>query len=1855
MSAKISLRRLFLMTGVCLSLLLALSPASGQAPDWKDHVAQTFVFEITNREAENLLRSNPRDSLIKKMLHTPVARFEGTWENKPEQGHFIFARIVQNRVECEYVPVMPFQVFLYSEYGVLTLQVVDAQGEIRRDARVRIRRGWRLFNTPVTFDPESQTYRIRLLTVELDGFCAIFDLTKHIIRPSWYGGGSEPYTPDFYSYMLTDKNRYKPGETVRFKSYALTGSRRPLRTKLEVWLETDNWKYRKISTLEPYNPGGYAGQVVLHDSLGLKLDRHYSIQLREPRGRIVARQRFLYEDYVLYDNTLEVKLDADVHYHPETNRIEIRATDANGLFLPDVRADVAVLRRSVNRSYTEILTLPDTLLHERITLKNDGPTTLDIPASVFGEADGSYEVRATVVTFDGQRMEAGDAALFFRSHRQVEATTRGDTIRFDYLVMGKPTGAKAELFYDGTDSVRRVTLPYEEPFDQNRREYRLRIDGIGFEQIIATRNIDPGLDLEGGFVRDSFNIRGVNPLALELSWYAYRGNMLTGKGAGKEIEFKLPETDLNSVHYVEIFYFMGGEEQIFRRTFVPRTEFLSVETDLPGRVFPGQRIEATVKVRDHLGNPVRGADLTAMAWNSLLDYNVPDLPYYGEQPQGREQRSSYSVDRKGWRFTMPLDYKFWRGMARLDTLEYYRLTYPDGLYRHESPTPDGITQFAPYIMKGGAAVSLYVIEDNGRPIYFSWTRQPQGYSFPVDPEKKHTLTLRLHDRALVIDSLLFAPGMKTTISLDLDRLPKGVRTIRLNHKDRYGNFIFNPTETERYSALIARFPVHNTSQVKRFRQGGDSLTIFHPLFSYGQSILAGPVRPGQASYDGSVAYRHEGGFRYAFEDNVVYKYPEKVTPDALRFSSQSKIGTLGDFYLSPVVMAKKERETDWRKHYWQPSNIYIAQQKLNLNIRLPERKDSVGVANLLFIDRAGDRVIHPDRYEKGRRLYSEIAPGRYDIVLLYNDAGYLRRDGVEFTAYTYIEFDATGWPRLPADTLSEGWYKRYGLPGMIGVFPIPKPDIRTLTLYQRVGRQPGNTVSGFVYDTEGEPLPGAVVQLKGTHYGTVTDTEGYFEVDIAGDEHRTLAVSYLGYTTKELEVWPGSVIQVVLEADALEISDVVVVGYGTYDKRHFTGSVAGIRVRGAGSISGDPLPLQTPPEELDDEEQRTEDAEAEERLYRELLAIGGLRSNFSDVGFWEPALVTDKHGEASFNVTFPDNITKWNAVVYAMNRRLQTGTWRGSLRSYKPLMAELRMPQFLVAGDIAHPAANIRNYTSDVTIEGEVRFVLNADTLMRRPVTFSSSHTERLEITAPTADSLTASYLFTRNDGYTDGEQRSIAILPVGTVVAEGTLSFLRDGERIDMEATDNESLEVVVTGNQLDVYLDAANYLRDYRYACNEQLASKLTGLLTLRLWNLYNGERFRHDRAVNDLVRRLLDNQNDEHLWSWWGRSPETSHWMSAHILRALAMARDQGYTVNLNLNGMLDNYMDLGSYRRRSIEDIEILHALSDWGVEQPYGPVVEYWEREIRRMERQADSVARRKRAKRIESWLPEKLMLWEIRRQEGLNFSSDSVARYLKKDVLGAIYCDDGIERSWWKDPLATTLAAYRIVRADSTLMHHREAMQMYILGTRQQGWNTYRSAGAVATIFPDLLETASSGPAAATLLLTGKENRTVTTFPYRTKLEAGERLGIEKQDGIPLIWSAWSTKLYTEAHTGEAFDIDTRLSNDGHFRVGEVETLTVTVRVKQSGAEHVMIDVPIPAGCDYASKPQSWRSPEVHREYFKERTVIFCERMSQGEYTFRIDLLPRYCGRYTVNPAKVELMYFPVVSSNNDLNRMEIE
>ena len=100
---------------------------------------------------------------------------------------------------------------------------------------------------------------------------------------------------------------------------------------------------------------------------------------------------------------------------------------------------------------------------------------------------------------------------------------------------------------------------------------------------------------------------------------------------------------------------------------------------------------------------------------------------------------------------------------------------------------------------------------------------------------------------------------------------------------------------------------------------------------------------------------------------------------------------------------------------------------------------------------------------------------------------------------------------------------------------------------------------------------------------------------------------------------------------------------------------------------------------------------------------GSLRKNFSDYAFWQPALRTGADGRAEFSVTFPDDVTSWETFYLAMTGGGYAGQTSGTIRSYKPLMARIATPRFLIEGDTSFLIGKVLNYLPD-TAEVKVEF-----------------------------------------------------------------------------------------------------------------------------------------------------------------------------------------------------------------------------------------------------------------------------------------------------------------------------------------------------------------------------------------------------------------------------------------------------------------------------------------------------------------------------------------------------------------------
>ncbi len=105
-------------------------------------------------------------------------------------------------------------------------------------------------------------------------------------------------------------------------------------------------------------------------------------------------------------------------------------------------------------------------------------------------------------------------------------------------------------------------------------------------------------------------------------------------------------------------------------------------------------------------------------------------------------------------------------------------------------------------------------------------------------------------------------------------------------------------------------------------------------------------------------------------------------------------------------------------------------------------------------------------------------------------------------------------------------------------------------------------ITGTVVDEQGDPLPGASVSLKGTTIGAQTDVNGKFKLNITGNSaNAVLLVRFVGYKQQEIPVGSKTVFTIKMVSDAVQLNEVVAIGYATVNRRDLTGSVSSVNAK----------------------------------------------------------------------------------------------------------------------------------------------------------------------------------------------------------------------------------------------------------------------------------------------------------------------------------------------------------------------------------------------------------------------------------------------------------------------------------------------------------------------------------------------------------------------------------------------------------------------------------------------------------------------------------------------------------------------
>ncbi|GAA4313182.1 carboxypeptidase-like regulatory domain-containing protein [Nibribacter koreensis] len=1715
-------------------------------------------------------------------------------------------------------------------------------------------------------------------------------------------------------YLVLNKPMYMPNDTVRYKAFLVKKNGRPY-TKTLLTEITGNGKPKRLGELKAFRPGAYEGSFILHDSLRLRLDTYVALNLSQKKRwstEQVITTRFKYEDYELKENSYAVRLDKLEHTAGTPNKLYLRGSDANGLTLTDAWVELTVLTKKIKQSNAPVQFIPDTLWVHKQPLESSGETTLLLPDSIFPKATIDYQIRAVFLTSNNERSEKSvNARYVLEEDGQLTLSLLNDSVKADFMkgTASLPKQAVVTLI-DGQGKLlqtQKVTLPALLPLQPNAQQYRLTAGRL--ESTLHLEDQSANLQFYSERTADSLLLGIHNPRKLPFWYFVYKNNHLVDRGQDTTAmwQYSRPATN-QEPYYVSVQYLWAGQVESDEYNAPFRKNDLHIALQGPTTVYPGQKTNFTLQVTNSKGKPASNVDVTAYALTSKFKDTSPEnLPEFGKHHSRKDRRTFHLKDipEKGFQL---MNWEHWRQTMGLDSLSYYQLLYPSkGIYTNYSTTADKLTQFAPFVVDSGRVVPIHILYLNEVPIYFSGTDVVPPYSFPAD-SGYHYIRLRTAKHEIELDSVYLQHGQKLILSVDQHKLSYLFTATEKNK--------LSPSEQEMLSHYLVPVEQNFSNGLTYLKQGkiiqylpnGSSRNYSQRSNTWDRILVGGPFRPNTMEFisigNFTTAFTPEANYVHRFEPRLLKMRERKIFTGNFSLATDNKSYRLPSETLAETAYTEEGLQQQWKDtqyNYWLSKILERPAYRTEAgNGRLHWQLDSAFKASPKFVF-----FYEPNAANHQIAMYAgqvthltSVFPKKYKLVLVFPDHRHISTlVTVKPNGELRLHFNPSQLKAPTSETKALEAYLQKSVETAIAnassTVPISTPaPTSILPPSVSYGGFLGyaSEVRGMVVDAQtAEGLPGVTVLLKGTTTGVATDADGRYSIQAPGNG--VLLFSYIGYVHQEVPVRNSSRIDVKLAGDVKQLQEVVVTGYGVEQALQgraagvqVSGNAAPILIRGASTLAGnnppiiivDGLPFNGNVADLDPQTiasstvMKGADATAlygargangviiittknggirgkqanslpglEQELPEGAAAASSIRSYFSDYAFWQPRLVTDNQGKASFTVTFPGDVTSWKTHILGMDGHKRSGQTSTEILSFKAMMASLSGPRFLVEGDKAQIIGKAVNYLPD-SARVQTRFELNGKLVREKQLTFGRVYADTFMIQAPAVapDSVALQFTLKQANSFTDGEQRHIGVYKKGVLERKGVFLSLPIDTTFTLAFDPAKGpVRFYAQSSLLQVMLDEISALHRYEYWCNEQAASKLKGLLWEKRIQETLGKPFEHDKLVKRAIKHLEKAQKEEGTWSWWGNG--TGYlWITQHVTEALVMAQKEGYATAFKAQPLID-YLTYHVEKKDSYDKVRGLEILQQLGGKVDFVTYIPQLEKEK-------------------QLTLEDQFRLTRLRQKLQMKAPLDTLNEYHQTTTFGGMYW--GRERSSLFDShISNTLLAYEILKAAGG--HERDLLriQAYLLNERRAGYwrNTFESARILETLLPDLVK--GKGQAAENqLLVSGSMNATLTKFPVDTTFTPTQPLTLKKTGSMAMYLTAYQNEWVTQpARVDKDFVVRTSFANTkttiATLEAGKPVELVVDVEVK-GDASYVMIEVPIPAGCSYDAKT-AWGRNESHREYFRHKVAIFSDRLQKGKYTFTIQLLPRYKGTYTLNPAKAELMYFPTFFGREGLKTVEVK
>ncbi|RYZ99701.1 MAG: hypothetical protein EOP47_16070, partial [Sphingobacteriaceae bacterium] len=1209
------MRKLFTLL-MCLSTIYC--SAQNRLTTSRTSSYYTYIYKISDEDLLNIY-NNPKTKLDGNILREPIdsVKTDGLFNEKNlPAGNYLKVSAQKNTLDFKLIERHSAHIHTLSHGSTIDFIVTDNAGNTVNTAVVTTN------NKPVTFKHNAGFYSFKpskhnIVTIKYQNVSNIFALGKQYdeIPVSWFkkkwraiklifkrkrqDDYNKRYRLEYEpnGFMVFNKPKYKPNDTVRFKAYIIDEkSKQPIKLKtLKVKLyevdddyEEENGKL--LGEVKSYAPGAFEYSFVLTDSLDLDIDDNYKIALEHPlrfhpdddddsgkyddadedeeefMRKLYIVGQFRYEEYELKSTAFTMRTDKDRHGPGNLLNVYFKATDENDLPIPDGRVEMVIRAGYPSHYFTPKQFIPDTLWRHTLKLDPVGETKLALPDSIFPKADIDYDIHADFYNSANENREQIKTVSYKYARQHLTAELVGDTMKFAGYELGKSSNLQAWVYAISASGdtllFKRYTLPVSIKINPYATYYQAETDSAFIDYTLKDK--DSGVKIDGYHARDSVFVKVDNLRNLHFWYTIYAGKIIISCGEASSLLYKGLSNIKGPITCV-VNYMWAGQLNTEKQVIPYDDKLLTIEVKQPISIYPGQKVKTEIEVKNIKGEPVPNTDITAWAFTSKFEnYRQPYVPYLGKLYPAVRIPSPFVPKKLENTWNIKLDWKKWGRSIGLDSIEYYKFTHPNTIYRTEEVPgkKDTITQIAPFVIKDGDIVPVHIIYIDDVPVYFSQAQQLQRYSFSITPGT-HSLRLRTKKADIYLREVNLTRHKKLIISVnadgaataDITKMPDSLTVHEANLINKYMIRVANT-----FNKKLATLESPGRIYVLNPELSGNS--------NYNNEILVGPLSENISTYlvksEEPRSFLTEPGYTYTFlpgllkQKSYLSKYPFRT--------SLLKVKGADDY--TQDALTNSALDTIWQNYLDLRSNttpLFVNDEAVkavngDLVIAIDTTDNKQYFIKNIIIYRNDDPdfiLIHPG----SKTYFNNMTPGKYRILFL------LRKDDYAVAENIIVKANGKNFYRLrliPKLKDSVSIKISSVIANRPGMRSISDNDFRNDALLIKEAFNEkyldestfSGEVSGTVSDVGGV-LPGASVSVKGAPaIGTLTDINGRFRLKVTSTAK--LIVKFIGFLPQEVTVKPGGDYRIMLQATSQGLDEVVVIGYGGMTRRSLTASVSTI-------------------------------------------------------------------------------------------------------------------------------------------------------------------------------------------------------------------------------------------------------------------------------------------------------------------------------------------------------------------------------------------------------------------------------------------------------------------------------------------------------------------------------------------------------------------------------------------------------------------------------------------------------------------------------------------------------------------------